>query len=527
VAVLAAVAMVAAAAGCEDPAPRLEPMTSVRDPVPGGVWAVFHVKAAESGRCKLWKTAALWGTEDVPGQLVTGLPNFDEDIPQWTHEHAFPIQKPGTSRRYLVHMATFAGECASSPFVEYQQTVTGPPVTAPQEPVAPPPPPPPPEPEPQSPAPTPPPPPAAPAATFTYTPADPEVDQRVTFDASASASASGAAIVRYDWAFGTDAFPQTATARTAEATFVVGGSFPVTLTVTDALGRTASQTQVVDVTDPAAASAPDATVARHRAPAPGIFVATSRGPVRAGEVTRLYATTERGVPQGRRYVWDLGGDGRAARTTRHDTLLTVFRRPGLRTVRVRMRDARGRVHTTAARVRVRRARRGAPVVRQRFIAFVRSRATARDGLRRYLRRLPRSRDLLARAVGDSGGLQLMALGPFRRGATPLMAPLLEARTRGHFDVDPERRAFSGTYLLVSAAMRATTCLRVEGRYDASGATGTLAAIGGTGAGRRLRVSGRFGATAPRDLTGATLRGTLELRRGSALPLNRPCRALQQ
>jgi hypothetical protein len=515
-------------AGCGGAA-QLGNTSSDRNPAPGGVPVTFENGITSTDDCG-YPDGWWYSSDDTSVATTTNSNNRGRY--RWVH--AFPEQPPGTSRDYTVYVRTINdGNCFTSRDTEYRQTIEGPAIEPPAPPSTDPTPPAPSPPEeppvttPTQPTPPAPAPPAAPVASFTNTPVNPEVDVRVTFDASGSTS--GVPITRYDWSFGPSTFPGTATGQTAQTTFLADGNWPVTLTVTDELGRTATSTRTITVTDPSAGtrSAPRAASAARHAPPPGIFVSTSPGPIHAGDVTRLYVSAQRGVAPGRRWTWGIGGDERGRRVTRRDTLLTVFRHPGVRTVRVRMRDARDGVHTTAARIRVRPARRArTATVRQPFLASLSSRATRRNAVRRYVRRLPKSRRVPARAIRDSGGLMLQAVRRFRPGAEPLMAPLLEARTRGRIDVDPRRRTFSGTYLVTSTAMRAQTCLRVAGSYDRSGARGTITALGGTGAGRRLHLSGTFDAYGRPDLSEASLQGTLELRRGAPRGLPADCRALR-
>jgi len=83
--------------------------------------------------------------------------------------------------------------------------------------------------------------PTAPVASFTVTPAAPKVStQQAVFDASASTVGSGASIVSYAWDFGDGSAPVSGSVQTHIFTSVQ--TFPVTLTVTDDLGRTSTKT---------------------------------------------------------------------------------------------------------------------------------------------------------------------------------------------------------------------------------------------------------------------------------------------
>ena len=68
---------------------------------------------------------------------------------------------------------------------------------------------------------------------------------RLTFDAGAPGAAA-AAPVTYAWSFGDGA---TAAAAAATHAYSTAGTYPVTLTVTDANGDTMSLTHTVDVLD--------------------------------------------------------------------------------------------------------------------------------------------------------------------------------------------------------------------------------------------------------------------------------------
>lgn len=78
---------------------------------------------------------------------------------------------------------------------------------------------------------------------FVFTPAAPTDHQTVIFDASTSTS-TGASIVSYRWNFGDG---DTATGITAQHDFEEPGTFIVTLTVTDSIGRVNQASQAVTV----------------------------------------------------------------------------------------------------------------------------------------------------------------------------------------------------------------------------------------------------------------------------------------
>jgi hypothetical protein len=293
--------------------------------------------------------------------------------------------------------------------------------------------------------------------------------------------------------------------------------------VTDDQNRTASVTKAVTVIDP---FAPHAASRRVVTAGPGVFVSTSRH-LRAGAVSYLFADLQLGVGAGRSYAWDTDGDGRYGRPSSNPVAAAVFGRSGLRTVGLRVRTSDGHVHTTRATVAVAPAA-AIPnhVVVQPFTATASS-LTARDqaihrlllGLRRASRHKP------DRALHDTGGFVLRARGRFRPGADRLLAPLLHTTSRGQVTIDYGARTLTATYLLTSAATGSRTCIAVSALYSDRGAGGTIAVLGGTGAGARLHLRGTFGATADPSYSRATLGGTLHLQRGASRPLPAACRAL--
>ena len=88
---------------------------------------------------------------------------------------------------------------------------------------------------------------AAPSANFVFSPTEPTPGSVVTFNGLTSTAATGRQIVSYSWDFGD---PNDRTAGSGPQTthrFTVRGSYNVTLTVTDDLGRNNSKSQTVDV----------------------------------------------------------------------------------------------------------------------------------------------------------------------------------------------------------------------------------------------------------------------------------------
>jgi len=79
---------------------------------------------------------------------------------------------------------------------------------------------------------------------FTFTPTGPVDSQPVLFDASASSSAAANPIAGYSWNFGDGG---RGTGVTASHSYATAGTYVVTLTLSDALGRTAQKSDSVSV----------------------------------------------------------------------------------------------------------------------------------------------------------------------------------------------------------------------------------------------------------------------------------------
>jgi PKD repeat protein len=87
-------------------------------------------------------------------------------------------------------------------------------------------------------------PPAGLQPSFTMTPTAPTDNQTVLFNASSSQAPANNPIVSYDWDFGDRS---RATGRTVNHAYEVPGTYVVTLTISDALGRSASTSQSINV----------------------------------------------------------------------------------------------------------------------------------------------------------------------------------------------------------------------------------------------------------------------------------------
>jgi len=88
-----------------------------------------------------------------------------------------------------------------------------------------------------------------PTASFAYSPTYPVDNDTVTFDASASYDPDGS-ITTYRWDFG-DGNTTTVTTPVIDHVYLMYGNYTVTVTVTDNDGLTDSETQIVEVVDPA------------------------------------------------------------------------------------------------------------------------------------------------------------------------------------------------------------------------------------------------------------------------------------
>jgi len=79
---------------------------------------------------------------------------------------------------------------------------------------------------------------------ITQSPTDAKLGDTIFFDASSSTTPDGTAIVSWNWDFGNG---QVATTKVATTTYPLARTYTVRLTITDALGRTATTTKTVTV----------------------------------------------------------------------------------------------------------------------------------------------------------------------------------------------------------------------------------------------------------------------------------------
>jgi PKD repeat protein len=89
--------------------------------------------------------------------------------------------------------------------------------------------------------------PAAPVPSFTFSPASPVTNgTTVTFDASSTTVGVGGSISQYEWNFGGTVV--TSSSATTQRTFTTNGTYAVTLTVIDNLGRRVGPTAPQSIT---------------------------------------------------------------------------------------------------------------------------------------------------------------------------------------------------------------------------------------------------------------------------------------
>jgi PKD repeat protein len=159
---------------------------------------------------------------------------------------------------------------------------------------------------------------------FTFTPGSPLDHQPVLFDASTSASNPSNPITSVTWDFGDGS---SGSGVQATHTFNTPGTYFVKLTIGDAVGRTASTSQQVDVGAGAG---------------PAVSFTTSPSDPRVGEVVNFNASTTVPAPGRtiRSYAWDFG-DGEQ-KTTTVPTTTHDYQRVGSFTVTLTVTDDAGR-----------------------------------------------------------------------------------------------------------------------------------------------------------------------------------------
>jgi chitodextrinase len=171
--------------------------------------------------------------------------------------------------------------------------------------------------------------------SFTISPTTAGEGQAILFDGSASTAPSNNPIDEFFWDFGDGS---TATGVTVTHAYSRAGTYPVTLTIFDALGRGASTTKTVTIT---ASAAPVAN-----------FVSSPAAPARGTPVTFNGASSV--AATGRRivsYSWDFGDPN--DRTPGTGVAPShIYSAPGTYTVTLTVTDDLGRTGTRSASVTV-------------------------------------------------------------------------------------------------------------------------------------------------------------------------------
>jgi PKD repeat protein len=168
---------------------------------------------------------------------------------------------------------------------------------------------------------------------FTFTPASPSDSQPVLFDASTSSSAPGNPIAGYSWNFGDGG---RGTGVTASHSYATAGTYVVSLTISDAIGRTAQKSEsltVIGGVDPTAA-----------------FVSSPADPL-VNQPVNFNASASKPAPGRtiRSYTWDFGdGTSGSGITASH-----AYGLPRSYVVTLTVTDDSGKKGTSSANVSVR------------------------------------------------------------------------------------------------------------------------------------------------------------------------------
>jgi PKD repeat protein len=186
-----------------------------------------------------------------------------------------------------------------------------------------------------------------PTASFTVSPTAPGVGESVFFNAAASSAAPGRTIGSYQWSFGDGG---TAGGSSTSHQYTAAGSYTVTLTVTDDIGKSSSTTQSVSIGNPPSPTA-NFTFSPS-APAVGdavVFVASTSTTAQGQTITD--------------YFWNFGDDpscpvvsGTPPSTCYQQTssaiLTHAFTRTGTFSVNLVVRDSAGRIGSKSGSVSV-------------------------------------------------------------------------------------------------------------------------------------------------------------------------------
>jgi PKD repeat protein len=167
---------------------------------------------------------------------------------------------------------------------------------------------------------------------FTFTPTTPTDNQAVLFDATSSASPANNPIARYDWDFGDG---ERGSGATATHQYRTPGTYTVTLTISDALGRARSTTQSITV---GAGASPVAQ-----------FTMSPTAP-RVGDTVNFNGILSTPAP-GRRivsYAWDFGDGTRGS----GQRVTHVYGRVGTYVVVLTVTDDAGRTNSVSAELTI-------------------------------------------------------------------------------------------------------------------------------------------------------------------------------
>jgi len=167
---------------------------------------------------------------------------------------------------------------------------------------------------------------------FTFTPNAPIDSQAVLFDASTSSSAAGNPIAGYSWNFGDGG---RGTGVTASHSYATAGTYVVSLTISDALGRTAQKSESLTV-----GAGVDPTAAFSSSPADSLV----------NQPVNFTAAASKAAPGHtiRSYAWDFGdGTFGSGVTTSH-----AYGLPRSYVVTLTVTDDSGKKGTSSATVTV-------------------------------------------------------------------------------------------------------------------------------------------------------------------------------
>ncbi|MEW5981609.1 MAG: PKD domain-containing protein [Acidobacteriota bacterium] len=176
---------------------------------------------------------------------------------------------------------------------------------------------------------------AVPTADFVFSPTTPIVNETVFFNAAASRAATGRTLVSYDWTLGTG---RTASGVTVSKAYGSPGTYNVTLTVTDDIGKRGTASKTVPVTATGSLTA--------------AFTFSPTNPAGA-ETIQFNGSSSSGVNPIISYAWDFG-DGTTATgvTTSHSYASSCPGGADDRTfvVRLTVGDTNGKSATTTQNV---------------------------------------------------------------------------------------------------------------------------------------------------------------------------------